>query len=401
MKNAWDKAARKMKKGVLGLSAAAAMAFGAAGCATPSWAGESLVAAPTPVVLTQPQATPPAAPKAAAHEMTAAEQARLDTLLAKMRKVELGREVLDYATAQGLTITMSDSKTMDDDPNDGIIIRGTFSGKTITLNADEKNDEELMLTLAHEVRHSWHKNTLHTNTLHTPPKKEWMMDRIQEADCFAFEIHFGYEYEKATGKKINIGSRANACNNPYGYACMMENYTANRDSGMSKADAYGKLLNKAFLRVHSLEYDDDFLGDQERRWKLVIDKPVVGVLYLERWQKPVTDADFIAAMKNATTPALTLEGNTSGLYKWEDADFSSIEKTGGNDPALQKRFDKVEADFILAGQAWDKHWAETLEKNRLKLQTPAAPGLQTPAVPDTVVTPPPVIVAPRIQPPGV
>ncbi|MEZ0260172.1 MAG: DUF6782 family putative metallopeptidase [Alphaproteobacteria bacterium] len=396
MKNAWNKAARKMKKGALGLTAAAAMAFGAAGCATQSYASESPVAAPTPVVLTQPQVTPPVAPKLAAPTMTAQEQARLDTLLTKMRKVELGREVLDYATAQGITITMSNSKEMDDDLTDGIIIRGTFSGKTITLNADEKNDEELMLTLAHEVRHSWHKNTLHTNQLHTPPKKEWLMDRIQEADCFSFEIHFGYEYEKAVGKKINLGSRANACNNPYGYTCMMENYTANRDSGMSTADAYGKLLNKAFLRVHSLEYDDDFLGDQEKRWKLVIDKPVVGVLYHERWDKPVTDAEFIEAMKKATTPALKTEGNTSGLYKWQDVDFNSLEKTGGTDTTLQKRLDKVEADFILAGKAWEKHWAETLEKNRIKLQTPVAPDTTAP-----VITPPPVVIPPRIQPPGI
>jgi len=387
MKDAFNKGVRKMRKSTLGLTAAAAVVFGAGGCATPSYAAPTAVTEPAPVVLTQTTAPAPAKP--AAYVMTAQEQARLDTLLTKMRKAELGREVLDYAEAQGLVITMSNSKEMDDDPNDGITIRGTFSGKTITLNADEKNDEELMLTLAHEVRHSWHKNTLHTNQLHTPPKKEWLMDRIQEADCFAFEIHFGYEYEKATGKKINLGSRANACNNPYGYTCMLENYTANRDSGMTKEDAYGKLLNKAFLRVHSLDYDDNFLGDQERRWQLIIDKPVVGILYKERWETPVTDADFVAAMKNATTPAFKLEGNTSGLYKWQDADFGSIEKTGGNDTTLQKRFDKIEADFILAGQAWDKHWADTLEKNRVKLETPA------------VVAPPPVIAAPRIQPPGV
>jgi hypothetical protein len=381
MKDAWNKAARKFRKGVLSLTAASAMAFSAAGCATPSQAAISPAAEPVPVVTVVPK---PATPADTAVTMTPQEQARLDTLLTKMRKAPLGAELLDYAEARGITITMSNSKVMDDDPNDNIIIRGLFFGKTIQLNADEKNDEELMLTLAHEIRHSWHRYTLKTGQLHTPPKQEWVMDRVQEADCFAFEIHFGYEYEKAVGKKINIGNRTNACTNAYGYACMMENYTANRDSGMSREDAYGKLLGKAFVRVHNLEYDDDFLGDQEKRWKLVIDKPVVGVLYQERWSSPVSDADFATAMKNVTTPALKLEGNTSGLYKWEEVDFKSLEKTGGIDSTLQKRFDKVEVDFTVAGKAWEKHWADTLEKIRLQ-NTPVVPATPSNVVP---ITPP-------------
>ncbi len=74
---------------------------------------------------------------------------------------------------------------------------------SIELNRDIGTEESMMLTLAHEVRHSWHKREVKVGELNLDPKRAWISDRIQEADCFAYEIHFGYEYEKATGKSLS------------------------------------------------------------------------------------------------------------------------------------------------------------------------------------------------------
>jgi len=330
--------------------------------------------------------------------------ARLQAIEAQMSKTQLGTDLLKFAADEKIAIRMAKGADMDDNPNDKITFSGLNFGDHILLNGDVSNDDAIMLTLAHELRHSWHKRVAKADSLELEPKRQWIRDRIEEADAFSFEVHFGYEYEQATGKKLNLGSRANACTGD-GYLCLVESYRGWRDSGMSAPDAYEKLLEKAFVHVHGLDYDSDFLKDQLDTYGDIIKRPAIGYLYRAEWDSPATEAEFTAAMRRIVTVGINPANDSSAFASWTPLDLQSIAKTGGEDDAGAAALKADEQKFAEARDAFNTYQAAVTDKIRVDAKTPVVQQLVplvAPPVLQPVILKPiaPVDKAPAQKPPG-
>lgn len=279
----------------------------------------------------------------------ATSQARLDTIKTKIALTPTGQALLDYAARENIRIEMSDSKAMDDDPKDNIFIKGLNYGHLIRLNGDIASDDAIMLTLAHEIRHSWHERTVKSDDLQLEPRREWLKRRIQEADCFAYEIHFAYEYEKATGKKLAIGNRATN-----DYAKLLGAYEKARAAeGATVATAYSALLEKTFVHVNGLDYDKRFTTQLKETWTDVADKPGLAPIYAARMVNTATDADFVREMREVATAGLEIGFDPAALSAWTEADFLSFEKTGGAPSKKdQQAFDEAQLKYLEARTDW-------------------------------------------------
>jgi len=339
-----------VKRGALSLAAAFTLAAGA----TPALAQDAPPQPPTTeIVPPTVQVMPPKAAKSAAPVVDSAyatSDARLHVIEANMRKTPLGQALLQFAADQHIRIVMSNSKEMDPNPNDNLTYKGRNYSTRILLNGDVSSDDEIMITLAHEIRHSWHERQLHTNRMALDPQREWVKRRIQEADCFAFEIHFAYEYEKATGKTLNLGSRKN-CDRRGGYACLLENYTKDR-AAMPTEDAYSKLLERTFKHVHAQDYDRAFVNDLDNGWGHVTDFAGLGIIFNEKLTNPTTETEFARQMRRVATAGLKPGTDPAALQSWTNADFSSLEKTGPVDADVKADFDKIQARYLEARFAW-------------------------------------------------
>ncbi|TAL37289.1 MAG: hypothetical protein EPN97_05530 [Alphaproteobacteria bacterium] len=371
LKSAWAKARRRLRA----LTVAAALTFGAAQAAS----AQTQQIKPAPSTAIAVTVTPHKSPGYAFSER------RLNVIKAKIQKTALGREMLQFADDQGIRIEMSNSRVMDDAPGDGFMVKGAYSSSSILLNGEEKKDDELVLTLVHELRHAWHDLALRQGDLRLDPLHRLIRDRILEADVFAFEAHFGYEYEKATGARLGLGGdRMKPCKVSASSLCILDEYAVNRNFGMDVSAAYGRLIERTLKVVHAKAYDRDFLDSQNGDWQVVIDKPGKGADRFGAGENGLTpEADFAAAMRRATVPGMTVGKGISGLASWTEKDFSSLRKTGGGDAATllrksTKKFDRARA----AWNAFQKRDPETSE-------TPAAPPARVPINRDSVQAPKP------------
>lgn len=370
LKSAWAKASRRLRA----LTAAAALTFGAAGVAG---AQTAEVRPPQPVAVT----VTVAADKKPGYAFS---EQRLNAIKDKLQKTALGREMLNFAADQGISIGMSNSRTMDDAPGDGFMVKGTYSRSQILLNGDEKRDDELVLTLVHELRHAWHDLALRQGDLRLDPLRRLVRDRILEADVFAFEAHFGYEYEKATGARLRLGNRMKPCTSSTSSLCILDGYAVNRNAGMEVSAAYGKLLEHTLRVVRAKDYDGDFLDSQIEDWQGIIDDPSTGRDWFGDGETGLTpDADFAAAMRRATVPGMTAGQGTSGLAAWTEKDFSSLRKTGGGNAATLLR--KSNEKFNQARAAWNAFQKQAPET----LLTPASPPARVPVLRDGARAPKP------------
>ena len=356
LSQAWRKRARPLKK-TFGAAALCVM-VGLGGCAT--------LQAETRDV--RPAATAKAKSGKPQKQKYEFSQERLDKIETRMKETELGRQLLQFAADQNISISMSDSKTMDPNPKDTSFIKGRNYGTYILINGETRSDDEIMITIAHELRHSWHERVIGSSDMAVTPRQHWLMRRIQEADAFSFEVHFGYEYEKATGRTLDLGDRQGACLGKTPFVCLAEQYRIDRDGNKPVAEAYSRLLERAMLHVHAMRYDPTFVGELDGGWSAVIQNPALGGNYADRFDHAATDAAFVAKMRAVATAGLVPGKDPAALTKWVDADFLSFEKTGGKEKGDQKKLAQVELKFTQAKDAWDKYDAAR------KPPPPAPPG---------------------------
>jgi hypothetical protein len=360
LKNVYAKVSRAPKKIVLSLAAVAAF--------SPAFASAEPAPQPAHVYAVATDTVPQN--KKSVKQDYAHSEARLDKIMAQLALTESGRDLIAFGQEEGIPIIMSDSKAMDDKPKDRITIKGlNYGSRYILLNGDTTRDDELMLTIVHELRHSWHERGIETSGLPSSPKQEFLKRRIQEADAFAFEIHFGYEYEKATGKTLDIGNRFEGCTGN-SFPCLAEDYRRMRDSGKPVSESYGRLLEKTIAHVHSLDYDKSFLAQNDNGWGVVAERPWLGANFRAKFENTATDAEFAAAMRKVATVGTKPGVDPAALTGWTDADFLSFKKTGGESKSDVRKLDALEVKFNTARLAW-------ITYNQPK---EAAPEAQTPVV---------------------
>lgn len=364
---AWRRVARAPKRIALSLAALAVFSPALASAATPAPQQQTYVA--QAISSTVPDAKKPEK-QDAAHS-----QARLDRIYTKLQLTEAGRELLEFAERENIAIAMSDSKAMDDNPKDRLFTKGLNYGRYILLNGDIKSDDELMLTLVHELRHSWHERGIRTSGLPVTPTQEFLKRRIQEADAFAFEIHFGYEYEKATKKTLDLGNRFESCGaGSNSFACLAQDYKYYRAGNKPVAEAYSKLLERTIRHVNGLDYDKSFIAQNDNGWGIAATQPELATRFKAKFEDTASDAEFVAAMRKVATVGTEPGVDPAALYSWTDADFLSFKKTGGQSKSDVKKLDALEVKFNAARNSWIVYsQAKDAETVAPVVQAPAAP----------------------------
>ncbi len=394
---------KKARRVTLGLAAALSLTCGFNAAAQPLTPRQHppgfTMSAPAPAM---PSVEMPPAPQRPDTTPYKYSDARLTVIKAHMEKTDLGRQLLQFAADEKIAIRMSNNKEMDDNPKDAFTYNGLNFGDHILLNGDTRSDDEIMLTLAHELRHSWHKRIAKADSLDLEPKREWIKDRIEEADAFTFETYFSYEYEKATGIKLKIGGAAKCPGD--GYACLVADYRKMRDDGMSAPDAYEKLLEKAFKHVHGLNYDEDFLKGQTDTYNDIVKGPAMGYLYKGNWENPASEEVYTATMRRIVTVGINPAVDTSAFAAWTPLDLASLAKTGGEGPKELKALKDEEDKMAAAKTAYDKYHQGVIDSIREHMNVvpvPTPTQIEALPLPQPPVINLPVINPPIINPPGI
>lgn len=334
---------RRAKRGAMSLSAAAVFAAGGAGLAHAAVPAETKAQTQTALV-----------------QDYAHSQERLDAIKARMSRTPEGAALLQFAADENIRIEMSNSAVMDSNLKDKTLVKGVNYSTLIRLNGDVAGDDFILITLAHEIRHSWHERTLGSDDMPFTPRQELLKRRIQEADAFAYEIHFAYEYEKATGTRLSIGEKW-PCEGENSYACLLDDY---RDLRKKKTveQAYSKLLEKTLKHVHRQNYDARLLRIVDTGWGAVANAAERGIRWAELLEDPATDAAFAAHMRKVATIGLSPGADPAALTSWSDEDFLSYRKTGGNLSRTDRRsLNSLQEKFSDAQLAW-KEFKEKQEE---------------------------------------
>lgn len=276
---------------------------------------------------------------------------RLSALTEHMSQSAEGQALLAQARAENVTLRVSTGSKMDADRNDGYVTHGLSFPGLVVLNGDIASNDDLTLTLAHELRHTRHYKIASDAGFRLTPEREWLFNRFAEADGFAYEVHFAYEYQKETGRALRR-PRASCAANDTAYDCLFSFYKAERDQGTPAAKAYEQLVGKALRHVAEGSYDGSLLAEEKRRWKEVTDNPARGALYASRTGDVTADADFVAAMRKLAS----LDGER-GLPSWTDADILSLEKAGGMTAREKTMLEGIQKDYQSAVAAWKQHRA--------------------------------------------
>lgn len=354
---------RRARRVSLALAAAAAFACGAG-----SAAAARMENPPPPAVAAAELAA--AAPQKAQDDAHA--QERLGRIRARMEETALGRALLQFAASENIRIEMSDSRTIDSAPDDGITIKGINYSTLIRLNGDVANDDAVLITLAHEIRHSWHERQLLSDAMPLAPRHEWLKRRIQEADAFAFQIHFAWEHEQATGKRLGLRDFAQqGCAGDNAYACLLSDYRGWRKD-MDAAGAYSRLLEKTMSHVKRQSYDARIIRHLDAGWGRVAQNPALGARWAALLATPATDAQFAEQMRRVATAGLAPGTDSAALSHWTEADFLDFKKTGGTPArADRKAFEAVQKKYDAAQKAWQDFTAPPASD----AQAPKPPGV--------------------------
>ena len=286
--------------------------------------------------------------------------ARLKKIEAAMAQTETGKALVTFAAQQNINIRLATDAEMGNNKKKKTTYKGLNFGSRILLN-ENSTDDDIMLTLAHELRHSWHKRVAKVDDLALEPKREWIRDRVEEADAFSFEINFAYEYEKATGRRLNLGNRKNACGpGGDGYLCLLVNHAAARDAGLPPVAAYEKLLKNAFAHTHGLGYDADFLKTQGKEWDSIVKAPATGADEREALEQPISPEDFAIAIKHIVTLGLRPDIDVSAFANWTVADITDLDKTGGMAKDDMAKLKADEDKYAAAQAAYKKFEGENV-----------------------------------------
>lgn len=268
-------------------------------------------------------------------------QERLDRAFARLDKTQLGKDLLRFARENDVEFTFDPVHRELAPPQSPLHdIKGLSYSNIVYLNPSALSEDHLLLTLVHELRHVWQAKVAQPENLGLDLRRELILDRMREADAFAFQVHFAYEHRKETEELLAFRF-AGLCDVYMSKACLTQLYDEKREqSGLQ--DAYASLLEAAFLHVRALSYDQDFLYHNEKRWKEVAASPEKGAIYEAKIESPSSDQDFIAALRRMTVTGLS-PGAVSAIEKWPDEDLLSLEKMGGISPALSEEIAKGEA----------------------------------------------------------
>lgn len=142
----------------------------------------------SPPVLSDLPAPPPA-PAASVEQVQSTAQLEAD-----FGRTALGRQLLDYVHAKGITIAYEA-----DQPNSYAAFVPDHNRIIVRPNLSR---EEQVIYLAHEIRHSWQQHELHyagMEARHLTPEQRFTLRRFLEADARAFSAYFTADRHERLG----------------------------------------------------------------------------------------------------------------------------------------------------------------------------------------------------------
>jgi len=127
---------------------------------------------------------------------------RIKRIIARMRQSTLGEEMYQYAVDKNLSFQWET----------GVATRkGAYYFDKNRIHVDVNHtDDGIISTLSHEIRHSWHDNTLNIASWKLDPIGKWQAWQFMEADSCAFNAHFVAEYQRETGQTLVSGATFSA-----------------------------------------------------------------------------------------------------------------------------------------------------------------------------------------------
>lgn len=280
-----------------------------------------------------------------------APEARAQILKDKLGKSTLGRDILAYMNENNVQIVMQSGDEMHQKTGTGGTFRVAGLNRTknqVVLNHDITSDAELLRALVHETRHAWQRRAKGFDTLRVTPPMDWARGRFMEADAFAFEAYFTYQYKKETG--IDLAPKSlgalQGCNKTMTRSCLVESYEQDLRKGLSHEQAYEQLLIRAFRLVRAEDYDSFWHAALADKWKQNAANKDYADLLKSIACTPTSEDAFAATMREMTRPGLDAETSPFILQGWAAADFVSDVKTGGK--ISERKFKAVEEQWKAA-----------------------------------------------------
>ncbi|MGZ9096919.1 MAG: DUF6782 family putative metallopeptidase [Micavibrio sp.] len=119
---------------------------------------------------------------------------RIKRIIARLRQSTLGEEMYQYAVDKNLSFQWETGVTTR---------KGAYYFNNNRIHVDVNHtDDGVISTLSHEIRHSWHDNTLNIPSWKLDPIGKWQAWQFMEADSCAFNAHFNAEYQRETGHTL-------------------------------------------------------------------------------------------------------------------------------------------------------------------------------------------------------
>lgn len=202
---------------------------------------------------------------------TVVPDARIEKLKARLRQVPEGEALLIFAAKEGVKISLKDSLQIIPaslKEVEGLSINGLTLGNEISLNQD-REDEELLATLVHELRHIRQGAVLLLLGERHTSRQDWILHRFVEADAYAFEIYFLHLLDKAEGKMF-AGEKESACADPPLLLCYRQKFEEDLDAGLSYEGAYALLVERLFNFIRARGYEDVIFHALKGAWEEVL-----------------------------------------------------------------------------------------------------------------------------------
>lgn len=321
----------------------------------------------------------------------AASQQRLDSICVRISQTEMGREILQYIKDNKVHLGFYDQK----DERDRLKLEegklGTYFHDTNTLRLNPaSSDDTIMVTLAHEARHAWQTHEISSKKIEArtnSPDKKLLLQRYIEADAFAYQTAFALDYERATGKRLQLGRNLEVDKIIHATdAEMRDRLRRDLIDGLNEEQARLNVLRLGFGTLQDRGYDKKSIEDMHQNVSALLEKSALqdassapetkqliaqGILEKER-----IDPDWNALIGSLRKFGnMSLKPNSANYLKSvPDKDIISLEWMGGLSDIRAPQFREIRSKYaqviaqsirILDGISHEEQAQETQQATSL------------------------------------
>jgi hypothetical protein len=231
-------------------------------------------------------------------------------------------------------------------PGQGKNIVAQQFGTSMFLNG-EAGDAQLLEAFAHESRHLWQYRGLGAFDGQLEPRRALILNRVREADAFAYAIYFTYNLERVKGwGMVDIPADTTAPMHPY--TRMYVQFRDAMNAGVPIDAAYRALVSNCLAFVHRMDYDGDVLDGFEEAAKSANKAGKTQPLLT------VSNVEFLEMLRAMGKPGFAVTGMDAGKGFFDDlsqAQLLDVANTGGITHKNLLRLENLEKPAVPAKAA--------------------------------------------------